>query len=84
MPRLGLLCQRALGKRSASLLALRMIFIRWLVPLMLLVSVGFFAASVVTSELRHRRTGLLVLKWTVVAALVFFAVLAVDRLRDGV
>ena len=61
-----------------------MIFIRWLVPLMLLVSVGFFAASIWTGELRHRRTGLRVLKWTVVAALVFFAVLAIERLRDGV
>ena len=58
-----------------------MIFIRWLVPLMLLVSVGFFAASVVTSELRHRRTGLIILKWTVIAALVFFAVLIIERLR---
>lgn len=61
-----------------------MVFIRWLVPLMLLVSAGFFAASVLTGELRHRRTGLTVLKWTVVAALVFFAVLVLDRLRDGV
>ena len=58
-----------------------MIFIRWLVPLMLLVSAGFFAASVLTGELRHRRTGLVLLKWTVVAALVFFAVLVIDRLR---
>ena len=78
MPPLALPCQRALGKCWAQY---GMIFIRWLVPLMLLVSVGFFVASVVTSELRHRRTGLLVLKWTVVAALVFFAVLTVDRLR---
>ena len=58
-----------------------MIFIRWLVPLMLLVSAGFFAASVLTGELRPRRTGLVLLKWTVVAALVFFAVLVIDRLR---
>lgn len=58
-----------------------MVFIRWIVPLMLLVSVGFFAASILTGELRHRRTGLILLKWTVVGALVFFAVLVIDRLR---
>ena len=56
-----------------------MIFVRWIVPLMLLVSAGFFAASILTGELRHRRTGWILLKWTVIAALAFFAVLAVDR-----
>ena len=39
-----------------------------------------FLLYAITSQLRYKRTGLAILKWTVVAALVFFAVLIADRL----
>ena len=58
-----------------------MLFIRWLVLLLLLVSAGFFAMYVGTGQVQYRRTGLTILKWTLVAAFVFFGVLIVERLR---
>ncbi|MDD2711928.1 MAG: hypothetical protein PHU77_03335 [Simplicispira sp.] len=49
--------------------------------MLLLVSAGFFAMYIATGQLRYRRTGLAILKWTLVAAFGFFAVLIVERLR---
>jgi hypothetical protein len=56
-----------------------MLILRWLVLLPLLgaiVCFGFFAA---TGEARYKRLGLVILKWTTIAALGFFAVLIVER-----
>ncbi len=52
---------------------------RGLILLCLLVSAVSFAAYAVTSEPHYRRFGTVVLKWTILAALGFFAVLIVDR-----
>jgi len=40
----------------------------------------FFAFYAATGQLRYRRFGLVILKWTVIAGLFFFAVLFIDRL----
>ena len=56
-----------------------MLLLRWLILLLLLgvaVSFAFYAA---TGELRYRRYGLLTLKWTLIAAFGFFAVLILER-----
>ena len=57
-----------------------MLLFRWaLFALLLLagVSFAFFAA---TGHARYKRWGLVLLKWTVLAGLGFFAVLALQRL----
>jgi hypothetical protein len=56
-----------------------MIF-RWLILLFLLGAAVSFAAFVVTGDQRFKRYGLIILKWTVVTTLVFFAVLALQRI----
>ena len=48
--------------------------------LLLLSGVLCFAMYVGTSQLVWRRRGLMIVKWTVIAALAFFAVLIVQRL----
>jgi len=56
-----------------------MLLFRWLVLLLLLgagVSFAFYAG---TGQERFKRYGLLILKWTVLAALGFFAVLILER-----
>jgi len=56
-----------------------MLLFRWLILLLLLgavVSFSFFAA---TGQARYKRFGLLVLKWTLIAAFGFFAVLVLER-----
>ncbi len=53
---------------------------RWLFLLLLLTSAGLFAFYAGTGDVRYRRYGLIVLKWTVGAALFFFAVLIIQRL----
>ncbi len=39
-----------------------------------------FALFAITSQDRYKRTGLAILKWTLVAAFVFFAVLIADQI----
>jgi hypothetical protein len=56
-----------------------MIF-RWLILLFLLGAAVSFAAFVVTGDQRFKRYGLIILKWTVATTLVFFAVLAMQRI----
>jgi hypothetical protein len=56
-----------------------MLLFRWLVLLLLLgagVSFAFYAG---TGQERFKRYGLLILKWTVLSALGFFAVLILER-----
>jgi len=57
-----------------------MLLFRWLVMLLLLGSVLSFAMYAATGQLRWRRTGLAILKWTVFAGLAFFGVLILERL----
>ena len=57
-----------------------MLLFRWLILLLLLgtcVSFAFFAA---TGDPRFKRYGLLILKWTLIAAFGFFAVLILERI----
>jgi hypothetical protein len=56
-----------------------MLFFRWLVLLLLLMCGVSFAAYAATSQLRFKRFGLIILKWTLIAAFGFFAVLILER-----
>ena len=51
--------------------------------LLLLICIGLFAAGVFKRDKRWTRLGVILLKWTVFAALGFFAVLLVQRLLGG-
>jgi hypothetical protein len=57
-----------------------MMLFRLVVGLLIVSSVLCFAMSIATGQPVWRRRGLIVLKWTVVAALGFFAVLILERL----
>jgi predicted Abi (CAAX) family protease len=57
-----------------------MLFFRAALLLMLFLGVACFAVYAVTGSLQYRRVGVRLVKWTVVAGLVFFAVLIVERL----
>lgn len=58
-----------------------MLIVRWLVLVLLVASAICFVLFAVTGQAKYKRFGLTILKWTVASALVFFAVLAVERLR---
>ncbi|HSX95213.1 MAG TPA: hypothetical protein VLG41_19975 [Hydrogenophaga sp.] len=53
---------------------------RWTVLLLLIAAGVCFAFYIGTGQARYRQWGLVILKWTVIAALGFFAVLALERL----
>jgi hypothetical protein len=57
-----------------------MLLFRWAILLLLVAAGVSFAFYAGTGEARYRRFGLVVLKWTLVAAFGFFAVLIVQRL----
>ncbi|MBS3998309.1 MAG: hypothetical protein KGZ67_13435 [Hydrogenophaga sp.] len=57
-----------------------MVLFRFTVFLLLLAAGVCFAFYVGTGEKRYRQWGLVILKWTVLAALGFFAVLILERL----
>jgi hypothetical protein len=57
-----------------------MLFFRLVFGLLLLASLVCFAAYIGTGQVVWRRRGILVLKWTLIAALGFFAVLILERL----
>ena len=57
-----------------------MLIARVLVLLLLLAAAGFFAFYIATGRVRYRRIGLVIVKWTVIAGLAFFAVLFIQRL----
>ena len=57
-----------------------MLLFRWTVMCLLLVAGVSFAFYIGTGQARYRTWGLVILKWTVLAALGFFAVLAMERL----
>ncbi|MBK8071449.1 MAG: hypothetical protein IPK34_05290 [Ramlibacter sp.] len=57
-----------------------MLLFRWAMLLLLLgagVSFAFYAG---TGQVRFRKAGLVILKWTILAAFGFFAVLVLERL----
>ena len=56
-----------------------MLLFRWLILLLLLVSGVCFAYYAATGQPRFRVIGRVVLKWTLLAALGFFAVLIAER-----
>lgn len=56
-----------------------MLLFRWLILLLLLVSGVCFAYYAATGQPRFRLIGWVVLKWTLLAALGFFAVLIAER-----
>lgn len=57
-----------------------MVVFRSLIFLFLLIAAAFFIAYAVTSRVRYRRYGLVILKWTLIAAFGFFAVLIAERI----
>ena len=57
-----------------------MLIARWIFMLLAVAAVVCFAFYIATGEMRYRRIGLLILKWTVTAGLAFFAVLILERL----
>lgn len=54
-----------------------LVFFRFLFGALLLVAMGCFAASLITGNLAWRRRGVAILKWTLLAAVAFFAILMV-------
>jgi hypothetical protein len=57
-----------------------MLVFRWLIMLLLLAAGVSFAFYAGTGQPKYKRFGLLVLKWTLFAALGFFLVLVLERL----
>ncbi|MES2947398.1 MAG: hypothetical protein V4858_02545 [Pseudomonadota bacterium] len=57
-----------------------MVFLRALFFILLLVSAGCFACFAWTGQQRFKHYGLQVLRWTLVAAFVFFGVLIVEHI----
>jgi hypothetical protein len=58
-----------------------MLLFRWLLILLMLAAGACFALFAITGQPRFKRYGLLILKWTLVSAFGFFAVLTVERFR---
>jgi hypothetical protein len=57
-----------------------MLLFRWAMMLLLIAAGVSFAFYVGTGQARFKQFGLLVLKWTILAALGFFGVLILERL----
>ena len=57
-----------------------MLLFRWLILLLLIGAVVCFSFYAGTGQQRFRRWGLLTLKWTLIAAGGFFAVLILERI----
>ena len=57
-----------------------MLLFRWTVMLLLLAAGVCFAFYIGTGQARYRARGIVILKWTVIAALGFFGVRALERL----
>ncbi len=56
-----------------------MLLFRWVILLALLVAGVCFAYYAGTGQQRYKRLGWILLKWTILAALGFFAVLIAER-----
>ncbi|MEX8192704.1 hypothetical protein [Comamonas guangdongensis] len=57
-----------------------MLIFRWLASLLILASLLCFAFYLGTGRSQYKRLGFLLFKWTVIAALAFFAVLFAGRI----
>ena len=57
-----------------------MLLFRWLILLLLLAAVVSFIFYAGTGQDRFKRYGLVILKWTLLAAFGFFAVLILERI----
>jgi len=57
-----------------------MLLFRWAVLMLLLAAAVSFAFYAGTGQSRYRRLGWVILKWTLIAAFGFFAVLILERL----
>lgn len=57
-----------------------MLLFRWAVMALLLAAAVSFAFYAGTGQARYKRWGLVVLKWTIIAAVFFFAVVLIERL----
>ncbi len=57
-----------------------MLLFRWLILLLLIAAGVCFAFFAGTGQQRFKRWGLLTLKWTLIAAFGFFAVLILERI----
>lgn len=60
-----------------------MLIFRWIMGLLGVAAVLCFAMYIGTREPAWRRRGVLIIKWSVIAALGFFAVLILERLARG-
>jgi hypothetical protein len=56
-----------------------MLLFRWLLLLLLLAAIVSFMFYAATGQARFKRYGLVILKWTLIAAFGFFAVLVLER-----
>ena len=56
-----------------------MLLVRWLILLLLLGAAVSFALYAGTGQERFKRIGWVILKWTLIAAFGFFAVLVMER-----
>ena len=57
-----------------------MLVFRWIVLLLLIAGALSLAMYVGTGEARFRALGIRIIKWTVIAALAFFAVLVLEQM----
>jgi len=57
-----------------------MLIFRWIVLLLLIAGALSLAMYIGTGEARWRHLGVRIVKWTVIAALGFFAVLVLERM----
>jgi hypothetical protein len=57
-----------------------MLLFRWVLMLLLLAAGVSFAFYAGTGQPKYKKFGLVVLKWTLLAALGFFLVLAIERI----
>ena len=56
-----------------------MLLVRWLILLLLLGAAVAFALYAGPGQARYKRIGWVILKWTLIAAFLFFAVLILER-----
>jgi hypothetical protein len=56
-----------------------MLLFRFAIFILLLAAGVYFALYVGTGQMRYRHSGLIILKWTLIAALGFFGVLILER-----
>jgi hypothetical protein len=57
-----------------------MLIARLVIGLLLFSAVLCFAVSIATGQVRWRRMGIIIIKWTLIAGLAFFGVLILERL----